>query len=648
MVGEIIRRSVAQRVAVSQNYTETLYNSADKTTGEASAGLYGGSGAYDITRQGDTGVTVHVKIRFLNQARNTVPPPDPNPLKLPHLGKLIDSPNEIPAGDPRRPWATDMAQKAVEHWNGRLTLVGEETNLFSANSKKRLPVTFEASAVFGLSDKHNQTVITHGPATTAGTAGQPIDAGNWYMNKGGYPAEDHIIYAHEYGHLIGIPDEYSQSNEQMNALLHQASPGGAASAMAALDKATIERMALTAMKAPLLSQLASALPTMVESITAQGDLVKQKMAAAARAGVRNAAVTEQLKNRLVMESTAKLGPQVPASVAFQTTKNFSNITRATEGVQAAFDPASLGRLITQHYQRALNAPLGKNVTVAGLGEVSINTSAAVRGTTAVVPGTTGAGYNAPNAGSAATQSVGPAAPAPGATGPGGAALLPPIPAPDSLVAKITALPAAWGAAGSALEAAITPDAFAAKLQAILPTAAQAVIADISALLGGGTPAPRMERTRQLYERAYALINNAAVEAATQLATELVNSQVQPVIQANIDELLASIGSEAKSVSTMSPTQLAAAPNPSPGMRAIVADMKRRLDIDKKRTEGTGRNPLGKSGGTAPTQDVTYSYQGLMGSNTTTAVRADQFGPIVAAFNKHHKGMWEKPFKAEAK
>jgi hypothetical protein len=649
-VGDILRRSVAQRVAVSTSTSETLYNKEDATTGEATAGHYGGMKTYDITRQGDTGATVLVKIKFLNQARNTVPPPDPNPTGLPRLGALMGSPTEIPASDPRRAWATTMAQTAVAAWNGRLTLTGEETNVFSANTKKRLPVTFRAEAIFGIGDEAHNTVIAHGPATTGGAQGHPIDAGNWYMNKNNavYPAQDSIIYAHEYGHLIGIPDEYSQSNEQMNALLHQAAPGGAASAMAALDKATIERMALAAMKAPLMSQLSAAMPTMVQSIVAQGDLVKQKMATAARGGVRNPGVAEQLKNRLVAESTAKLSPSVPTAVAFQTTKNFSNITRASEGVQAAFDPARLGRLITQLYERAVDAPLGKTVTVAGLGEVSINPSTAVLGTTSVVPGTTGAGYNAGNAGSAATQSIGPSAPAPGATGPGGAALLPTIPPPDSLVGKITALPAAWAAAGSALESAITPDAFATKLQAILPTAQQAILADLSAMLGGAAAPPKMERTRALYERAYALINNAAVEAATQLATELVNAQVQPVVQTSINDLQTTIANEAKSVSTMSPTQLAAAANPNPGMRAIVADMKRRLDIDKKRTEGTGRNPLGAAGGTAPTQDVTYSYQGLMGSNATTAMRPDQFQPMVDQFNKNFKSIWEKPFKPEVK
>ncbi len=40
------------------------------------------------------------------------------------------------------------------------------------------------------------------------------------MNRGRYPFTEEQIYAHEYGHLIGLPDEYSHSHPQMHALLH--------------------------------------------------------------------------------------------------------------------------------------------------------------------------------------------------------------------------------------------------------------------------------------------------------------------------------------------------------------------------------------------------------------------------------------------
>ena len=85
-----------------------------------------------------------------------------------------------------------------------------------------------------------------------------------------YPHTDDVIYAHEYGHMLGIPDEYSQSNEQLNALLHQAAPKTAASSRAALDKTTIERMALAALRDPLLAQLQAAIPLMTGALRPSG------------------------------------------------------------------------------------------------------------------------------------------------------------------------------------------------------------------------------------------------------------------------------------------------------------------------------------------------------------------------------------------
>ena len=99
---------------------------------------------------------------------------------------------------------------------------------------------------------------------------------------------------------------------------------------------------------------------------------------------------------------------------------------------------------------------------------------------------------------------------------------------------------------------------------------------------------------------------------------------------------------------MTPAQLAANPSPDPNMAAIVSGMKTRLDASKTALAGTGMDPLGVSGGTTPAQDVTYSYQGLMGSNATGAVRADQFKGLADSFNKKLKGFFEKDFRAEVK
>ena len=342
--------SVAQRVAIQEGAsTETLYNKVDKTTGQATAHQYGGTTSYDMTRDGDNGVTVTVRIRFLSQKRNAVDPADPaSPEGTPELGTLLGDPEEIPASDPRRAWATDVATGGVAHWNGHLTLVGEEWNLTEENTQKRLPVTFTSVPVFGLEEPADSQIIVHPASVVAGTPGQPIDAGNYYMNKGAYGADEKIIAAHEYGHLLGINDEYSQSNEQLNALLHQAAPDTAPSASAYLDRATVRRMVLAALRRPLVEQLGVTMSDITDAIQAQRKVVKTRMAAAARAGVVSPAVRAQLGAQLAGASDATVGASVPGAVAFETTSNFSNITLANEGVEWGF---SSDNLVAAHHQR---------------------------------------------------------------------------------------------------------------------------------------------------------------------------------------------------------------------------------------------------------------------------------------------------------
>jgi hypothetical protein len=96
-----------------------------------------------------------------------------------------------------------------------------------------------------------------------------------------------------------------------------------------------------------------------------------------------------------------------------------------------------------------------------------------------------------------------------------------------------------------------------------------------------------------------------------------------------------------------PSALATAP-PDPNMAKIVTDMKGRLDPSKTALAGTGMDPLGASGATTPAQDVTYSYQELMGSGANTELRNDQFQPMVDKFNATFKLATEQPFKPETK
>jgi hypothetical protein len=634
-----------QRVPVNAAFHETLYNKENSTGAYRAKGFSGGNptsvanpdnASYDISRSA-SGVTVLIKIRFLQQERNTVAPPNPNPTGLPELGALKDSPTVIPVNDPsdRRAWATATAAKATGTWNARKIVFTSKDHPQPGEGAGagapplpptpiRLPVTFKAEAVFGLNDPAHQQVIVHPPASVPGSPGHPIDAGNWYRQDDdpakrskSYPASDDIIYAHEYGHMIGIPDEYSQSNEQLNALIHKAAPGSAPSAKAALDKATIERMALASLARPLYAQLQAALPLMISALTAKRAAVTRRLSTAARSGAVNADVRTELTKILTAESDPSLNPSIPRVVSFQTTTNFSNLGIADTAVRGAFALGSVQKLIGAAYWSALQAPHGTTVPVAGFDDVKINISSGVYSSSAAGTATAG------NATSVAAQQVGPTAAGPG---------LPPIPA-TSLIGQLRALPATWSAAGSVLETSVTPDAFATVMAENLKGAAAAstLAAAVAALIPGHTPST-MKAAGPLYRRAYALVPQSATAAAKQVAADLVTKAVQPTLAASVATLQSSIGTEVTTLLTTPPAGMAAAGPADPQMAAIVSAMKGRLDADKTATAGTGIDPTATNPAGTPSQDVSYSAQGLMGSNNTTAVRTDQFEKMIAAFN----------------
>ncbi|MBA3338800.1 MAG: hypothetical protein H0T54_03465 [Geodermatophilaceae bacterium] len=615
-----ISRGVVQRVEVKeQKMSETLYDQSG-AGGKAKAKDYSINPAYVLTRNGDTGVTVKVRVKFLHQVRDAT-------------GALKDTPVEIPASDPddRRGWAEKLVKEQVKPWNGHVTMTGEEVNIGKPNTMKRLPVTFESVAVFKVGDDHDNIVIIHPSSVAAGSPGQKIDAGNYYINKGTYKADEKVIAAHEYGHLLGIPDEYSQSNEQMNALLHQAAPSTAPSALGALDKKTVERMVLSSLRAPLLAALDTAMPSVTDALRAGRAAVQKKLAAAARTGVKDAAVRTELEKQLTASAEPGLAKAVPKTVAFQTTTNFSNKDLASTTVEAGFSAVELAKMIRDKYAQSLAAEEKANVAVAGLGDVSINVQQSVRDTTKA------GGAQAGDAANAAAGSVG------GAGGPVNLLGLPLIVAPSGLVGKLTAIPATWGTAGSTLEAGVTPAAFTTKMESILKS-----VGAITALAGlvPGLAAPKTAGTHALYVKAHAMVNNAASAAAKQLAVDLLNSVIPAVIASGLTDLQTSIQTEVDKVMGTPPAGIAALGS-NPAMAAMVAAMKTRLDADKTASAGGGRDPVGGAKA-APDQDVTYSYQGLMGSHGNMNVRQDQLTPLVKQFNSKCTSLWEKAFKAEVK
>ncbi len=613
-----------QRVAVADPHmTETLYNKETKG-GKARASKYALDPKYEMTRSGDA-VTVTVRIKFLGQSRNAVDPKSPGaPAGTPELGTLLDDPTEIPEGDERRKWAKETADAAVTIWNGHLSFVGSAFNpLTFRKAPERLKVTFMSQPVYGLNEQADNQVIIHPQSTVAGSPGQPIDAGNWYMNKGNYGGDDKVIAAHEYGHLIGIPDEYSQSNSQLNALLHQAAPATAASAHEALDRSTVELMTLASLRAPLVRRLKATLPKITKAFRAQEPLVKQKMTAAAQASIIAGDVLNILRGRLTLSTAAQMPARLVEGIAIETASKYNEVLQAGLGVDAGFSAAALGQQIQSTYASALwdAQEIGKVVAVQGLGEVSIDISSGVR-KSGISGGRMGAA-----AGRLARSTVG----------------LPKV-APDAALAgQIAALPATWSATGSLLETSITAAGFTEQMRSILESSDAAA----GAPPPPGAVPPRPATEAEVFARAYRLISNAANGAATQLITNLVDASISPVVAASIADLQAKITAQVNRLMTTPPAGVAALEPADPNMKAVVAAMKARLAADEKATKGTGRDPLG-AGVKAPNQDVTYSYQGLMGSSESKALRADQFKPIVDHFNKDLVTIFESRFKPEVK
>lgn len=631
---EQISQRALQRVQVKETPPdETLYN--QKGTGDtAKAKSYGGDVSYDMVRNGDAGVTVTIRIQFLNQTRNTVPKTAASPATDPELGDLIGKPTEIPANDPdkRRDWCNNIVKEQVKPWNGKLTLVGEETNVIAKNTPKRLPVTFDSIAVFGLDEKHDQTIIVHPNSVPANAkGGNPIDAGNYYLNKGGYGGDDNVIAAHEYGHLLGIDDEYSQSNEMLNALLHRAAPKNAPSAKAALDKKTIEQMVMSSLKQPLIDRLKSTVPQVADAFRAKRPAVKAKMAGAARSGIIDAAVRTELEKRLAATSDPKLGPSVPRVVAFQTTKNFSNKTLSGEGVEAGFNPTSIGGQIASMYEAALGNPQVSEIDLAGVGKTTIVVHGSVPAMTAA------GGAQQANAATAAAGTMG------SAGGPATVLGLPLIMPSSGLIGQLAGLPATWGAAGSAVETGVTPTLFATKMAALVKGATAGIVSPPP----GAAPVSKSTKAAALYREAHAVVAAMTKEACRQLSSELINSVVQPVLATSVKDLASMIQNEVTKVTGAAPSAVAGLGPPNPAMAALVAHMKAQLEADQKAAAGGGASPLG-AGKAAPDQNVTYSVQGLMGTHGNKGLRPDQFNPMVGHFNNKLKTFWEKKFTAEVK
>ena len=615
-----------QRVPVTvPTRRETLFNKA-APGGKATSRTYGdASGAkLDLSRGGTPeAVTVTVRIRFVDQARDAG-------------GNDTGAVTVIPAGDERRAWAQDMCKKAPGLWTGRAKLVGKRNpkppegwdDIMHPDPGGRvtLPLVFKAVPVFDLASPSapaDVTVNVFGSGTTAGGDQHPIDAGHYYMNKGDYSSSAEAIYAHEYGHLLGLSDEYSHSNPQMHALLHGLDPATSAARGKALDTETVKRMVIASLTRPLFRRLHAAGREISAVLgrgskplrTALGDQLRTALADPAVHGLFAANLPP---------AAAPLAPKVASFVAAAATAPRNTTGLAAGVVATELAPRALGALIDNRYFTALDAVHGTAADVGGIGmNITIGGNAGITSDGVAVIPPSGVWKAATGAGAmrtAANRVVGRVVGAAQQRG-----KPPPVRPSTSLIGQLEALPKAWTTFATSAPAALS----SATLRADLTTA---LVAAWLARLG--TVRPTVRRAKVLAAAADRAVHQAALAASTNAVRAFLAAQVEPVLQASVTALSGAIATEVTTLlSTPAGTVAAGAPK-DPDLTALAASLHARLTAEavaakaaQAATGGTGVDP----GEAAPGQSVTYGTVNMMSDNTNI-FRADQFADIATQFN----------------
>lgn len=613
-----------QRVAVTvPTRRETLFNQPGRG-GKATSAVYGdASGAkLDLSRGGTPeAITVTVRIRFVDQARD-------------RTGADTGAVTVIPAGDERRTWAQDMCTKAPALWTGRAKLVGrrnpkppdpaDPAAVPDPGGPVTLPLVFKAVPVFDLASPTapaDVTVNVFGSRTKAGGDRHPIDAGHYYMNKGDYPFSEEAIYAHEYGHLLGLSDEYSHSNPQMHALLHDIDPTTSAARGTALDTETVKRMVIAALTRPLHNRLHSAVREISAVIGRGSKPLRTSLGTGLRTALAEPGVQALFAANLP-PAAAPLAPRIPPLVTAAATAP-RNTTKLAGGVVATqVAPRALGALVDKRYFAALEAVhgaadiggIGMNITVEG------NAGITADGEAVIPPSGVWKAASARGMRTAASRIVGRVVGAAQQRG-----KPPPVRPSTTLIGQLEALPKAWSTFTTAAPAALS----AATLQADLTTAlAAAWVARL------GTVRPTVNRAKVLAAATDRAVNQAALAASTNAVRAFLAAEVEPVLQASVTSLMSAISTEVTTLLSTPAGTVAAASPADPDLARMAATLNTRLTTEvaaAKAAQAAGGGTAVDPGAGAPGQSVTYGTVNMMSDNTNV-FRADQFADLAKQVN----------------
>jgi hypothetical protein len=492
-----------------------------------------------------------------------------------------------------------------------------------------LSCRFTATPVFDGGGGSSAVVHLFPPDVTAdGTPGKRIDAGNWFMTKGAaYPAPPEQIAAHEYGHLIGIPDEYSQSNPSMHALLHQASPGGTTDADQQIDAAQTKAMVLTALQPALKTAVDAAVGDITADIQASQADVVANLATALTAAWSDGGFQTSLAGVLQAQATAAGKPDLATGLGEDlheaaTTADPNGI--AGQVATAVINPGLMKQMLdvvldqvvasAHHVDLPIQDTAGSERTMSVDIHTSPNVAAAATGTSPLAP-------DAATLAGAVVGSGGLSGAAPGAA---------PLTPGGDLLAAIGGLPAQWMAAKGMLSPKVDQIVSAMTQAAVAAPANLSGVADRAAL---AVLEPN-------------LLTQLGWPAAAAALVSFLEDQFKPLFQTQLDALAALVQTDVDTQSS-GPGLCAAAEDAAgtnPQITAAVSSVA--SAIATLQAPGTPVPAAQTSGaaGAPTTQNVSFTVQSMMGDNNASmGVRADYLQPVADQFNQNCKEGGEPDF-----
>lgn len=631
-----------QRVAIKEKaLSETLYENpgavATPTAAQKqfTATSYGQKVGYDMTRTG-TAVEVVVKVRFVAQDRGEkqwktdatgAPLLDGSGAKIPDptYGRDIGTPKEIKDAE-RIDFAKARCESIGKTWD-HYDLVSKErpaTGFFalfrSAPRNVRLPVKFRAEPVFSMTGAVHNEIRLFGMGTDAKRDGaHPVDSGHWYMNtKKHYgDMDEDAIAAHEYGHLLGLQDEYSRSNDQMHQTIHRMGSGNK-NADKEFDRQSVRQMTTLALWRPLASKFVATMGAVGDNVAAaKGDLQRQ-LARALRTTWADAGLRKELAS--LIQPGLKydyLRRTVPQVVDFQAGENFSNLTVAADAVagvtrNAIWDAAAAE---LEHFNATV-AGEGYKITGAGGTESTITADYSDNVHDAGV-----SGPNAPSASATVDKLMGKG--------------LPKVKASPGILDDIAALPAYWKTPGKGIDRAYTPAVVSPELKAVVETATAAGIL------------PNVKTYHQLYQKVLTLVTSASKQSSARAVGGFITDSVRPKVRDQLAGLQARIDNEVDSIMGMGAKGVAAT-SADPDIAKLATQMATMIKTQQNPKIWDQKANVDPGAGSAGS-DVRYTASSMMGNNNTAkeGFRADMIDPVVKQFNAHKelKKDNEEPFKA---